>query len=714
MVSDVITVYCHAPFRVPNFLVGTTDWSSFVASKDQRRVGDMKQTIVDGILAANVKSKSLGKPSQTRKFLKKYVENVPVEDLQGRSEAVMARAAIDHLEFGAVRRPGQALLRIFNPTEKEHGYVSGYTFVEMVNDDMPFLVDSVSSAINRHKLSVHITVHPIIWVLRDAKGKLQSIASPTTKGAKRESYIRFAIERDTDPASLKLLAQEIKKVLRDVRLAVRDWTKMRERMRETSTLLENGPKGVDPLLRTESQGLLEWLADDHFTFLGYREYRLSRKGKRVFLNSVDGSGLGVLAGDDRGSRAVELTPEMRRVTRARDWLILTKANSRSTVHRSAFLDYVGIKIYDSKGNVVGERRFIGLLTSVAYNESPKYIPLLRHKIARVFERAHVDASGHRGKALAHIIETYPREELFQSSVQDLARTTLGILNLQDRRRVKFFLRRDTFRRFFSCLVYVPREKYTTAIRVRIEALLKDAFEGQSVDSAVQISDSALARVHIIVRTAEGSRPRISIHDIEAQIAALVVTRHPRPAPISSASTTCKRTTSIELSTFMCQKTLSRGICTSSSTASTRRYHFLMRFRSLKTWALVFFPSTRTKRCWTPVGRSGFRIFTSSMKAASTSTSKPSTVDLRNAFLLCHAAMPKTTALTDSFSAADSTGGKPPCCAVIPNTYCSSVCRSVSPTWKMFWLRTQSLCRSSYSSLSCSSIRLFPSRAALVN
>ncbi|NCF74475.1 MAG: NAD-glutamate dehydrogenase, partial [Gammaproteobacteria bacterium] len=261
----------------------------------------------------------------------------------------------------------------------------------------------------------------------------------------------------------------------------------------------------------------------HFTFLGYREYKLRKKGKRIFLESVDGTGLGVLSGDDRGSKSVELTAEMRRLTRSRDWLILTKANSRSTVHRSAFLDYVGVKVYDEKGNAVGERRFIGLLTSVAYNESPRHIPLLRHKVQKVFERAHVDQLGHRGKALSNIIENYPREELFQSSIQDLARTTIGILNLQDRKRVKFFVRRDTFRRFFSCLVFVPREKYTTAIRMRIEALLMDAFAGITVDSAVQISDSALARVHIIVRTAEGIRPHISIQDIEHRIAELVVT-----------------------------------------------------------------------------------------------------------------------------------------------------------------------------------------------
>ncbi|MGI9248455.1 MAG: NAD-glutamate dehydrogenase [Woeseiaceae bacterium] len=202
---------------------------------------------------------------------------------------------------------------------------------------------------------------------------------------------------------------------------------------------------------------------------------------------------------------------------------MTKANSRSTVHRPAFLDYVGVKVYDNKGNAIGERRFIGLLTSVAYSESPRNIPLLRHKVQKIFERAHVDVAGHRGKALLHIIDTYPREELFQSSIQDLARTTVGILNLQDRQRVKFFLRRDMFRRFFSCLVYVPREKYTTAIRRQIEQLLTDAFGGTSTDSAVQISDSALARVHIIVRTSDGERPPISIHLIEEQLAELVVT-----------------------------------------------------------------------------------------------------------------------------------------------------------------------------------------------
>ena len=504
-------------------MVAKAGWSSYVASKGQRRIGDMRKAILDAIASSRVRSRILTKPTQTKQFLQQYFEDVPVEDLRGRSEPIMARAAIDHLEFGANRRSGQMLLRIFNPTVKEHGYSSAFTIIEMVNDDMPFLVDSVVAAINRHNLAVHITVHPIISVKRDGKGRLLAIANPGDENARSESFIRFAIERETKPTELKMLRQEIKRVLSDVRLAVRDWAKMRERMLETRALLEYGPKGVDPLLRSESQALLDWMANGNFTFLGYREYSVSKRGKRSFLNSVVGTGLGVLSRNDRGSKSVELTSEMRHLTRSRDWLILTKANSRSTVHRAAFLDYVGVKIYDKKGNVVGERRFIGLLTSVAYNESPRNIPLIRHKIEKIFERAHVDASGHRGKVLANIIETYPREELFQSSIQDLARTTIGILNLQDRQRVKFFLRRDTFRRFFSCLVFVPREKYTTAIRKKIEVLLKESFNGTSVDSAVQISGSALARLHIIVRTGQGARPPISINKIEERIADLVVT-----------------------------------------------------------------------------------------------------------------------------------------------------------------------------------------------
>ena len=491
--------------------------------KELRRGSDRKDSIVEKILASRVRPSPLSSRQQAREYLSQYFADVPVEDLEGRSPRIMAQIALSHLEFATKRRKGRGQLRIYNATEAEHGYVSPFTFIEMVNDDMPFLVNSVSAAINRHDLAVHITIHPIIRVNRSSAGVLQSVCKPRDTGGRAESFVRFAIDRETDPQELKLLEQEIRRVLSDIRYSVRDWKKMRTKMAEAGELLDRGPRQVDEEMRSESKEFLKWLVDDHFTFLGYREYELVKRKSKVHLTPVSGSALGLLSRKERKGHEIELTSEMRRLSRSRDWLILTKANSRSTIHRNAYLDYIGIKVYDENGKARGERRFIGLFASAAYSEAPRSIPLLRHKIDKVFERTHVDAVGHRGKALLHIINTYPRDELFHASAQDLARTTLGILNLQDRQRVKFFLRRDTFHRFFSCLVYVPREKYTTAIRRNVEEILKRAFAGTSVDSSVQISDSALARVHLVVHTPSGDRPRISIHRIEQEIAAAVVT-----------------------------------------------------------------------------------------------------------------------------------------------------------------------------------------------
>lgn len=494
-----------------------------MTNKKQRRGSDRKSSILGDIVATPIPSTVSVNRKQARRFLEQYFSDVPIEDLEGRSPEIMAGIGLSHLEFGARRRKGEAMLRIYNPTEASHGYVSPYTFVEMVNDDMPFLVDSVTAALNRHDLAAQITVHPIIRIHRDKQGQIETVCKPDDHSGHPESFIRFAVDRETDPQQLSLIKQEIHKVLADVRVAVRDWRKMRERMLECVDLLEVGPPGVDEELRSESQALLEWLANDHFTFLGYREYELEQRGKKTVLRPVKDTGLGLLSGPDHEDHTTELTADMRRLTRSKDWLILTKANSKSTVHRNTYLDYIGVKVYDKDGTVLGERRFIGLFTSIAYSENPNNIPLLRHKIDRVLERANIDPTAHRGKALMHIIDTFPRDELFHASIQDLTRTTVGILNLQDRQRVKFFLRRDTFRRFYSCLVYVPREKYTTAVRERIEEILKEELDGRSIDSAVQISDSALARVHIVIHTDDGDRPRISMQRIEERLAEVVIT-----------------------------------------------------------------------------------------------------------------------------------------------------------------------------------------------
>ncbi|MEJ2296912.1 MAG: NAD-glutamate dehydrogenase, partial [Woeseiaceae bacterium] len=190
-----------------------------MTTQKKRRSGDARQRIVDTILASDVSSQALGKKADVHRFLEQYFANVPFEDLEGRDEDIMARIAVEHLDFGTTRNKGQALLRIFNVSEEEDGYSSAFTFVEMINDDMPFLVDSVAAAINQRGLGVHITVHPIISVRRDGKGKLTGIAPTDSEDAQRESFIRFAITRVTDTKEINALKRNIRKVLTDVRVA---------------------------------------------------------------------------------------------------------------------------------------------------------------------------------------------------------------------------------------------------------------------------------------------------------------------------------------------------------------------------------------------------------------------------------------------------------------------------------------------------------------
>ena len=493
-----------------------------MSKNNLRRSSDLSVRMVDEIVAARPKSTILKTRKQINAYLRRYFANVPHDDMQGRVPKIMGTAALGHLNFGKVRKPGQAKLRIYNPNKAEHGFHSRFTIVEMVNDNMPFLVDSVAAAISRHNLTIHMTVHPLLKVRRDKRGRLLEVMCSEGTCNLEESYIRFVIDRESDMQELNILEHEIKKVLADVRRAVRDWPEMRNNMLQAADELSVLTSG-DTALRKESEALLRWMVLEHFTFLGYREYKIQKRGKKLYLRPVAESGLGLLANEKRGGNSIELTKEMHRLTRSKEFLIITKANSRSTIHRHSYLDYFGVKVYDKNGKPSGEKRFIGLFTSVAYSENPQSIPLLRLKVERVMTKSGLDPAGHRGKSLLHILNSFPRDELFQSSIHDLVRTTNGILNLQDRSHVKFFLRRDTFRRFFSCLIFIPREKYTTGIRGRIEEILMRAFDGHAVDSSVQITDSPLARVRTIVRTGTGDRPRISIRGIEKEIAEAVIT-----------------------------------------------------------------------------------------------------------------------------------------------------------------------------------------------
>ena len=459
-------------------------------------------------------------------YLHAYYANVDAEDLLGREPAELAAMALVHLQFARKRR-GRALVRVFNPTLRDDGYTSPHTVIEMVNDDMPFLVDSIGLALTRRSLTMHFLAHPIFAVTRDAAGKLGALQERGhTVAAKRqrlESFQHIEVDRIVDSDVLRALQAEIESNLRDVRAACADWAKMQNAARQTADDLNALSARFDPRDVSETQALLAWMLNRHFTFVGYREYRLKGGAGSESLERVRETGLGILRPGHRHPSSVGriLASDIRRQSRSRDLALVTKANFQSTIHRAGYLDYIGVKHFGPNGQLIGERRFLGLWTSAAYSTNPNQIPMVRHKVAQVVQHFALAPDSHDGKALQHILEAFPRDELFQAGVPELNKVVTGIFGLQERPRVRLLLRRDAFRRFYSCLVYVPREKYNTLARQRIEKVLREEFNAFSMESHVQIAESNLARIHIVARTQPTENERVETDGLERKIAAAV-------------------------------------------------------------------------------------------------------------------------------------------------------------------------------------------------
>ncbi len=456
------------------------------------------------------------------RFVIRYFGQVDPEDLADRAPADLYGAALSHWNSARKRDPGHARVRIFNPSIEEHGWQSTHTIIEMVNDDMPFLVDSVTMEVNRHGLTLHLIIHPIVAVVRGADGALADVAVKDDGDVTRESFIHVEVDRITEPGRLQVLAEDVARVLTDVRLAVADWKKMRAQLLHVVDEIEANKPPLPPDELHEDKAFLTWLANDHFTFLGYRCHDLVEAGGQDALRVVSGSGLGILREDPGKNIAASfaaLPPEIRAYARMPDLLIVTKANSRSTVHRPGYLDYVGIKRFDAAGKVCGEHRFLGLYTAMAYSAKTADIPLLRRKTANVVARAGLAEGSHAGKALINILNNYPRDELFQIGEDELLRTAMGILHLGERQRFRLFVRTDVFERYVACLIYAPRENYTTELREKWQAILLEAFNGTSSEFNAHLSESALARVQVTVRTTPGKIPAFDVRQLEARLAA---------------------------------------------------------------------------------------------------------------------------------------------------------------------------------------------------
>jgi len=487
------------------------------------RTDEKKAVHLDNALALISERTAAASKAELESFIRQYYSNVLAEDLLALTPANIYGAALAHYKLAATRRPGEALVRVYTPRIDTHGWHAPLSVIEMVNDDMPFLLDSVSAAISRLGLGIHLVAHPVLRVRRNAEGCWGGIAGNSEADARAESFILILIDEQHDPARLQSIRAHLTQVLADVRAAVSDWREMRARLDAGIAEMRQASLKIPPEEIAESIAFVEWLRDNHFTLLGYAEMNYPDIGDSSTASQITGSGLGVLRSPDvklfrsRSNGLVAFSPEILESLKRPGPLIVTKTDVRASVHRDTHMDYIGIKRYGPDGAVTGERRFVGLFTSGAYSRAPAEIPLLRRKVALTMARANFARDSHDGKALQNILDTYPRDELFQISRELLFQNAIAILRLQERPRTRLIMRMDPFGRYVSCLVYIPRERYDAQLQQRIGIILAENLNGSVAAFKPEYGDAPLARVHFIIRTSPGAVPAPNIEQIEAEI-----------------------------------------------------------------------------------------------------------------------------------------------------------------------------------------------------
>ncbi len=459
-------------------------------------------------------------------FLRALLGSTDPSSLASLAPEDLAREAIEAFSAIAVRRRGEQSVVL-----RASVIIPGGVAVEIVNDDMPFLVDSVLGEIQMRGLEVAMVFHPTYKAERTADGELVAVTAPGDGkwgDGRQESYIAIHLAGTPSAARQDELRAAVLAILAEVRVVVGDWRRMITRVNRAIEDLAEAPVSVAKDELDEQLAFLAWLVDDNFTFLGTRDYRLEGAPDQGELVTADDAGLGLLSEPGvhvlrRGTELVAMTPEVRQFFFSPDPLIITKANVVSRVHRRVHMDYIGIKQYGQAGEVIGELRVVGLFTSTAYTQSPRRIPMLRRKIADVSQALALAPESHAAKALINVLETFPRDELFQIAPDDLTRWVAGILDLDVRPRVRIFLRYDKFDRFVSALVYVPRDRYSSATRERIGEYLSERFDGYVAAFYPYFGDGPLARVHFIVARRTGRISQIEVAELEVGITRIVRT-----------------------------------------------------------------------------------------------------------------------------------------------------------------------------------------------
>jgi glutamate dehydrogenase len=449
-----------------------------------------------------------GEPPEA--FLAAYYRHVPAEDIQTRDPSQLSESAFGHRRLATERSTGSAVVRVYTPPSEADGWSAAHSLVQIVTDDMPFLVTSVTAELIRLGRAIHLVVHPQLQIRRDPMGHLLEVISDESPSfpADRiaESWISVEIDRERREEVAEQVAGSVRQVLADVRVAVDDGPAMREQaLQAVADLRAHPPAGVGEADVDEALQYLDWLGDERFTFLGYLEYGGPTDGafdRKDELAPVQDSGLGLLRSEQpQAGRLLVHTPTEPADIAA---LTLTKSSMRSTVHRPLYLDDIAVGVFDAAGRPIGERQFLGLFTSAAYHESVLRIPILRRKVAALLERMAFSPTSHSGRDVIEILEEYPRDELMHASLDGLEEAVVEILDLQERQRLRLFLRHDHRARYVSALVYLPRDRYTTAACLRMEQILRNAFDADRVEYTTLVSDWVLARLHFVIRRVDAA------------------------------------------------------------------------------------------------------------------------------------------------------------------------------------------------------------------
>ncbi|MBZ2168324.1 NAD-glutamate dehydrogenase [Marinobacter sp. F4216] len=485
-----------------------------VASKDQ-----FFEQLADAFAQKIAKTEA----KKISEFAKQHYAHIPLEELTSRRFSDTYGAVLASWQFLQKRQADETPVSVFNPDLESDGWQSTHTVVFILHPNIPFLIDSLRIAINQREIGTHSIQYSILRVDRDTDGKLSKLLTgqKPSKKTQYEAFIVLEIDRHSDPADLKVLEDVLQGVLEEVRIAVGDFPVVTNKVCEILDELNETKAGISDEEKDEARAFLNWLVEDHFTFLGYDEYDFAKDKSGMAVRRVENSELGILRVNNERPDRVRLNelPQRTRheMTRTDDIFIFAKSAQRSRVHRPAYPDYIAVKKFNSKGEVVGERRFLGLYTSRVYNERPDEIPLLRRKVESVMEQSGFMRDDYAGKELEQILTTYPRDEMFQIEADELLEVAKDILYIQERRRIELFMREDVYGQFVTCLAFFPRDIYNTELRIRVEQVLLDRLDAEDIEFVTHFSESPLARVQFTIRVAQVENRQLPLAEIRDKV-----------------------------------------------------------------------------------------------------------------------------------------------------------------------------------------------------